>query len=189
MFSKIKSVINSGLFEEPGVGGRGGGEEEITIPTFQPRVQKPKGCSCKQCRPRGQISPGHLLKAAQPVCLALRESLGGCLPQFGESSPWTRDERSGVKLRNMEAKATQFCGPAERARGYVPLAESWAGVPRKVGHLVLIVQQGLGSWAIALLSRGGKSPEVHLGMPLSGALLPKQGMFWVALGMVVRHQC
>lgn len=41
------------------------------------------------------------LKWDQPMGLALRAWLGGCLPQFGEPRPWIRDERSEVKVRGL----------------------------------------------------------------------------------------
>lgn len=113
------------------------------------------------------------LKRDQPMGLALRAWLGGCLPQFGESRPWTRNERSGVKVRGLshsvlvlwlrqpEVRVQMWkpkpFGSVVQQRGpeaSVQVTESWAGIQRRVGHSILMVQQGLGGWALALLSRG-----------------------------------
>lgn len=54
----------------------------------------------------------------------------------------------------MGVKATQFCGPVERPKGQgSKLTESRARTQREPGHSVLMLQQGLGSWALPLLSR------------------------------------
>lgn len=53
----------------------------------------------------------------------------------------------------MEAKATQFCGPAERARGQGSKLLNPGLGSRVTGHSVLMLQQGLGGRALAFLSR------------------------------------
>lgn len=72
------------------------------FPHFSPRSW-PGGCPCRQCGPGGQVKSVLATgsKRDQPMGLAFGAWLGGCLPQFGEPRPWTRDERSGIKVRGL----------------------------------------------------------------------------------------
>lgn len=123
--------------------------------------------------PEAKSVPATGLKRDQPVGLALRAWLGGFLTHFGESRPWTRDERPGVKVRNLghsvlvlwlrqsevrvrmwKPKPLSSVVQQRRPEARVQITESSAGIQRALGHSVLMFQQGLGGWALALLSRG-----------------------------------